>query len=134
MPEASSGTAAMLVPTNLRYAVGRGRANRPPPGPGGRRQRASARTRGGRACRDRVVHALSIRIPLDPAGARPDPPRADAALWAGAGLGAWPVPAHLVERSAEGPAEDPQGYPNHARPRAGDNRGKPDGAAGGVFH
>src|SRR4051812_43192829 len=37
-------------------------------------------------------------------------------------------------RSAEGSAEDPEGDPEHARPRAGEDRHEPDGQAGGVLH
>src|SRR3954453_19595525 len=86
------------------------------------------------APRDRIGHAPSIRITLHRARARPDPPRADAAVREGPRPGERPVPAHLEGRSAEGPAEDPEGHPEHARPRAGEDRDEPDGSGSGVLH
>src|SRR3954451_18794701 len=82
----------------------------------------------------RIGHAPPIRIPVHPPGTRLDPPRADAALRSGPGPGEWSVPAHLAFRASEWPAEDPQGHPDDARPRTGDDRDEPDGPTRGVLH
>src|SRR4051812_32521540 len=82
----------------------------------------------------RVGHAPPIRIPLHTAGTQPDPPRADATLRSGPGPGERPLPTHLARWPTERPAEDPEGDPDHARPRAGEDRDEPDGTAGGVLH
>jgi len=37
------------------------------------------------------------------------------------------LPAHLARPPAEGGAEDPEGDPEHARPRAGEDRDEPKG-------
>src|SRR4051794_9295263 len=44
------------------------------------------------------------------------------------------VLAHLARRPAEESAEDPQGSPDHALPRASDDRDESHGAAGGILH
>src|SRR3954470_9002690 len=79
-------------------------------------------------------HGPSIRISVHAARTRSDPPRTDAPVRAGPGFGERPVPAHLALGPAEGSAEDPEGDPDDARPRAGDNRDEPDGSAGSVLH